>query len=179
MKQAVAKASVFSKLVGTEVGKAGIVRYAAAQSAFSVPTKLPVGLLDRQIVDAGEAALQVAEVVEFPVLVAVGAIPLAGIVVEFVLETHGDAVASERPEFFLEAVIEFPIPLAAQKLDDRRAAIHELGAVAPFGVLGVGKRDALGVARIPGVFGGLDFLARGFFRERRERRAWIHVSVWL
>ncbi len=48
-------------------------------------------------------------------------------------------------------------------------------AVAPFGVLGVGERDAFGVAQVPGVFGGLDFLARGFLGERRQWRAWVHL----
>jgi hypothetical protein len=41
------------------------------------------------------------------------------------------------------------------------------------------ERDALGVAAVPNVFGGLDFLTRGFFGEGREWRAWVHVSSWI
>jgi len=54
--------------------------------------------------------------------------------------------------------------------------MQELGAITPFGIFSVGKRDAFGIARIPGVLGSLNLLARGFFSERRERWAWIHVS---
>src|SRR3989442_1731192 len=144
--------------------------------AFTFPTKLAVGFLDGQVVDAGEAEFHVAAFVELPVLVAVGAIPLAGVVVKLILEAHRDAVAREGPEFLLQAVIQLAIPFAAQKLDDLRAAVQELGTVAPMRVLGVGERDALGVAAVPGVLGGLDFLARGFFGEWRQWWSWVHVS---
>ncbi len=90
---------------------------------FSFPIGTSGGFLDGQVVDAGEAALHVAEFVELPVLVAVGAIPLAGVIVEFILETHGDAVATEAPEFFLKSVAKFAIPFAAQEFDDLRPAM--------------------------------------------------------
>ena len=55
--------------------------------------------------------------------------------------------------------------------------MDEFGAVAPFGVLGIGEGDALGVAGIPGVLGGLDFLPGGFEGERGQGRAWIHAPI--
>jgi hypothetical protein len=54
--------------------------------------------------------------------------------------------------------------------------MQELGAVAPYGVLRVGERDAFGIAGVPGVLGSLDFLTSGFFGKRREWRAWVHAS---
>ena len=142
---------------------------------FSV--EFTVGFLDRQVVNAGEAALHVAEFIEFPEFVAIGTEPMAGVVVPFVFETHGHAVAAKAPEFFLEAVIQFAIPFAPEKFDDLRAALDEFGAVAPLGVFGIGEGDAFGVAGVPGVFGGLDFLHGGFFGERRQGRTRIHSSI--
>ena len=104
---------------------------------FPLPAELAFGFLDGQIFDAGVTGLHIAECIELPVLVAVGAKLLAAVVMKFILETHGDAVAAERPEFFLQAIVQLAIPFAAQKLDDLRAAIHELRAVAPVRVQGV------------------------------------------
>ena len=67
----------------------------------TLPAELSLRFLDRQVVYAGEAAFHVAGLVKLPILVAVGAIPLAGIVVPFVFEPHGDAVVAERPQVFL------------------------------------------------------------------------------
>jgi len=96
-----------------------------------LPTKSSIGFLDWQVVDAGEAEFHVAKFIEFPILVAVGAKPLAGVVVIFILETHGDAIAVECPRGFLEAIIQFLVPLAAEKFNDLCAAMNEFRAVAP------------------------------------------------
>ena len=57
--------------------------------------------------------------VELPVLVAVGAEPLAGVVVPLVGEAHGDAVVGEGPELLDQPVVELALPLAGQEGDDR------------------------------------------------------------
>ena len=143
---------------------------------FSFPAQLPLALFDEQVVDAGKAEFHVAKFIELPVLVAVSAIPLAGVVVIFILETDRDAIADESKECFLQAIIEFAIPFVAEEFDDLRPAMQELGAVAPFGVLRVGECDVFGIAGVPSVLGSLDFLTSGFFGKRRERRAWVHAS---
>src|SRR5262245_46947006 len=86
---------------------------------------------DGQVVDAGETALHEALLVEFPILIAVGAEPVAGVIVPFIGETHGDAVAVKGPEFLDETIIQFPIPLPREKLDDGLAAGQEFGTIAP------------------------------------------------
>ena len=48
------------------------------------------------------------------------------------------------------------------------AAMQKLRAVAPFRVSGVNEGDPLRIAGIPGIFGRLDLLPCGFFRERWE-----------
>ena len=97
---------------------------------------LPFALLDELVVDAGVAELHVSKFVELPVLVAVGAIPLAGGVVKLIFKSHGDAVAGEGPQGFLQTIVKFTLPLAAEKFHDLLAATHEVSAVAPFGVFG-------------------------------------------
>src|SRR5277367_3758530 len=96
--------------------------------------------------------------IEFPIFVAVGTIPLPGIVARFVGEAHGNPRAVERPEFLHEAILQFAIPLARQELNDFVAAIDEFRAVAPATVHGVTERNALWIARIPVVFGFAYFL---------------------
>src|SRR3954469_24198537 len=98
----------------------------------------PLGLLDRDVVDARLAAAHVALVVELPLLVAVAAPPLPRRVATLVLEAHGDPVLRERPQVLAQRVLMLALPLAAQELDDRRAPAQELVPVAPLGVLGVG-----------------------------------------
>ena len=58
--------------------------------------------------------------VEFPVLVAVGAEPLAGVVVPFIGKAHGDAIVGEGPQFLDQPVVQFPCPFARQELVDLR-----------------------------------------------------------
>src|SRR5690606_27995720 len=69
------------------------------------PAELALGLGDRQIVDAGYAPAHQAVLVELPVLIAVRAEPVAGVVVPFVRKAHGDARAVERPQFLDQAIV--------------------------------------------------------------------------
>src|SRR5262245_39920819 len=95
------------------------------------PAVLAVAFADRQVVDACNAKLHVPEVVEFPVLIAVGAEPVAGIVVPLVSEAHSDPSAVPGPELLDQPVIELLAPLADEELLDRLATGQELRAVAP------------------------------------------------
>src|SRR5205823_8385914 len=106
--------------------------------------------------------------VELPVLASVAPPPLAVGVVALVLEAHGDPVVREAPELLAQPVVELARPLALEELHDRLATAEELVAVAPLRVLRVGERDALRIARVPGVLGGLHLLARRLLCERRN-----------
>jgi hypothetical protein len=61
------------------------------------PQKATLLFLNRYVVDAGFPALHETVVVKLSLLVAVAAIPLAGIVVTFILKAHGDAALVVRP----------------------------------------------------------------------------------
>src|SRR5665213_3673791 len=92
---------------------------------------------DRDIVDAGFAAAHQAVLVEFPLLVAIGTMPLPGIVMPFVLKAHRDVVGVERPQPLDQPIFVLPSPFAGQERDDRRAAFEEFSPVAPAAVLGI------------------------------------------
>ncbi len=91
------------------------------------PVKTAVFFGDRNIVDAGFAAAHQAVLVELPLLVAVGAMPLAGVVVPLILKPHRDAVAVKRPEILDQAILVLLRPFAGEERNDRGAALENLG----------------------------------------------------
>jgi hypothetical protein len=66
-------------------------------TAAERPVIRALALLDREVVDAGDAQAHQAAVVELPVLVAVAAEPIAAVVVPFVGEAYGNAILAEKP----------------------------------------------------------------------------------
>src|SRR5271170_6861350 len=97
----------------------------------AIPMVFAIALLDRQIIDAGEAPQHQPISAKLPILVTVGAEPIGGIVAPFIGETHGDSVAGEAPKLLDQPVIELARPLPGEKCDDRGAPLNEFGAVAP------------------------------------------------
>src|SRR5262249_61899072 len=93
----------------TEIGQSGMIR---RPGAGAVPMILPVGGLDRQVVDRGVALAHQALLVEFPFLVAVGAEPVPGIVLPLIGEAHRDAVVLPGPELLDQAVLQLLVPFA-------------------------------------------------------------------
>ena len=114
-------------------------------AAAERPVELAVGFFDGEIVDAGVAMMHDAVLVEFPVLVSVGAIPVSGVVVALVSKADCDACAVEGPELFDETIVEFAAPLSCEECDDLLAAADELCAVSPLAIDGVGERDFFGI----------------------------------
>src|SRR2546422_441293 len=74
-----------------------------------------LGLLDRDVVDAGLAAAHQAVLVELPQLVAVAAPPAARGVVAFVLEPDRDPVPVEGPQVLAQRVVELAVPLGREE----------------------------------------------------------------
>ena len=129
------------------------------------------------VVDARDAHLHQSVGIERPVLIAVRAEPLPGVVVPFVSEAHGDAAPVVRPQLLDQAVVELPCPLALQEGLDGVMPDRKLGAIAPHAVPRVGLHHALRVARIPGIFREAHLLGGGFVRERRQGRSRSTCSV--
>src|SRR5262245_7935782 len=95
-------------------------------SSSERPVVLSFGLTDWQVVDARDATAHEPVFIELPVLVSVGPEPIAGVVMPLVGEPHRNAVFAECPELFDKAVLELLVPLAGEKLDDRRSSREEL-----------------------------------------------------
>ena len=139
-------------------------------TATERPAKLVFLFGNWMFVDTCEAQSHQPRGVELPVLVAIGAEPLATIVVVFVSKAHGDAIASEGPEFLDQPVVEFAPPFAGQERLNLGATAWKLSAIAPAAVESIGKRDARRVARIPCVLCRTDLLNGALFGEWGKRR---------
>src|SRR6476660_8342312 len=105
------------------------------------PEELALFHRNRHIVDARLAPAHQTVAVELPLLIAIGAEPVAAIVAPFILEAHGDAIVVERPKLLDQAVIDFLRPFACEEGDDRRPALEEFGPVAPAAVFAIGEGD--------------------------------------
>src|SRR5579862_2868160 len=117
------------------------------------PAIFAIGLEDRQVVNRSQTPAHQSTGIELPVLVSIGAEPVTRVIVPFVGEAHGNTGRAVRPDFLDQPVVELAAPLAPQEFLNRRAAVEELGTVAPLRVLGIGERYALRVARVPRVLG--------------------------
>ena len=62
-------------------------------TATERPMKLPIAFLDGEVVNAGDASLHQAMLIELPILVAVTAEPIAAIVVPFVGKAHRERLS--------------------------------------------------------------------------------------
>src|SRR3984893_9351060 len=129
-----------------------------------------IALLDRNIIDAGDAKPHQAMLVEFPVLITVAAEPITAVVVPLIGEAHGDAVLAKRPDLLDQAVVEFAAPLAGQERFDGLPAVQEFRAVSPATVGRIGERNAGGVAGIPCIFRHARLLRGGLRGEGRKWR---------
>src|SRR5579863_6826655 len=76
------------------------------------PEILAVGFDNRQVVDARDAPAHQAVLIELPKLVAIGAKPVAAVVMPFVGEPHRHPVVAKPPQLLDEPVVEFLVPFA-------------------------------------------------------------------
>lgn len=134
------------------------------------PMEFALALADRVFIDAGDATAHQAIGIEFPVFIAVGAVPIAAIISIFVSEADGDAVAAVRPEFLDQPVFKFTSPFADKKAFDRITALNKFGAVPPLAVGRVSKRHKRRIAAVPPIFGKTNLLRSGLIVEWRKRR---------
>jgi hypothetical protein len=142
-------------------------------SATERPMILPIALLNREIVDAGNPSPHESILVEFPILVAIGAEPMASVVMPLVGKADGDPLAVKSPKLFDETIIQLLIPLAGEKLNDGFSAGKEFNSVAPNAVGCISERNSFRVTAVPRVLSDPDFLGRGHGVEWRKRRSWI------
>lgn len=109
----------------------------------------PLSLDDAVVVDGCLAAAHETVGFELPQFVAVAAPPLAVVVVPLVLESDGDAVAAEAPQFLSKCVVLLTLPFRGKEVDDGGTADDVQVPVPPDRVRCVGEGDLLRVAAVP------------------------------
>src|ERR1700730_4131035 len=162
-------------LLQSEIAQGRVIVGATAKR----PVVLALALLDRDIIDAGDAKPHQAVLIKFPVLVAVAAEPITAVVVPLICKARENAVLTEGPHFLDQPVVQLAVPLARKKSLDGLAALQKFSAVPPAAVGRVGERDARGITGIPCIFGLACFLRSSLGGEGRKRRS-VHglVSIY-
>src|ERR1700720_2928467 len=95
------------------------------------PIILALRLLDWQIVDGSKPQAHQPVLIELPILIAVRAKPIAGVIVPFIGKARGDAVSLERPKLFNQPIVQLFRPFAFEKRDDLFPSVHKFRAVSP------------------------------------------------
>src|ERR1700752_2107994 len=98
------------------------------------PEETPISRSDRYIIDAGFTPAHQSFLIEFPLFIAIGSVPGAGIIAPFILKSHCNPVLVKRPKLFDQPVVQLLRPFAAQKFDDRGAALEKFRTVSPSAV---------------------------------------------
>ena len=88
------------------------------------PVIFAIWFRDGEIVDGRKAKGHEPVVIELPILVAIGSIPVTRVVVPFVGEANRDAIAGKRPELLDEPVVQLLRPLPREKRNDFLASVE-------------------------------------------------------
>ena len=113
------------------------------------PVVLAIALADRCVIDGCMTLPHQAVLVEFPILVAIRAEPVARIIVPLVGKPNRDAIALVRPKLLDQPVIQFLLPLSGKKGLNLLAAMYELGIEPTFG--GAKPAGERVILKFPGV----------------------------
>src|SRR5580700_2842003 len=95
------------------------------------PMVLALGLLDWQIVDRSKPQAHQPVLIELPILIAIRAKPIPGVIVPFIGKAYGDTVSLERPKLFDQSILQLLRPFTSEKRDDFFRSVHKFRAVSP------------------------------------------------
>jgi len=118
------------------------------------PTKQPVRLRNRQIVDARMTPLHQSLLIELPVLIPIRPKPLPSGIMALITEPHRNPVPIKRPQLFDQSVLQLPRPFPRQKSNYLLPARNKLRPVAPNTVHRISQRNTLRITRVPTIFSG-------------------------
>src|SRR5258708_35940165 len=90
------------------------------------PVVLAIRSQDGTVVNGCKSRRHKPIVVEFPVLIAVGAIPVIRVIVPLVSEAYGDPVPGKRPHFLDKPVVPLLGPLVREESNDLVSSVDEL-----------------------------------------------------
>src|ERR1700676_3272191 len=101
------------------------------RQASKRPVVLAIRSQNGKVVDGCKSRRHKPIVVEFPVLIAAGAIPVIRVIVPLVGETYGDPVPCKRPHFLDKPVVPLLGPLAREESNDLVSSVDDLRSVPP------------------------------------------------
>jgi len=126
-------------------------------SLTSSPAIAAVGLPNRIVICAHVTTPRQTFIIELPMFVAVGAIPLSGGVVPFVLEAQGDSIARKVLELLHQGVVQFFFPPSFRNDLIASRPLKKFRSVPPIRIFRIRLRYGLWTAAIPGVLCCADF----------------------
>jgi len=129
--------------------------------------ELSLVLSDPKFIDACVSRMHQPFRVEFPVFIAIGPKPIAGVIVILIRKPDGNPVVQKCPEFLDKSVVQLSDPLPREQRDDLLTPVGELGSISPVRINGVCKGDFCRVSAVPAVFCQSNFLDRGFQSKGR------------
>jgi len=118
-----------------QCAESGVLVWASTQR----PMKLAIGGHDWEFINTRVSGIHQPQIIEFPILVPIGTVPVAGVIVIFIGKSNSNPVLPECPQFLDEPIIQLPGPFARKEGNDLRSPRWELGAIAPFGIGRVSK----------------------------------------
>ena len=83
-----------------------------------MPSSTCARLFDWQIVDGSQPQAHQPVLIELPILIAIRAKPIPGVVAPFIGKAHRDMVPLERPKLFDQPIVQLFCPFASQKRND-------------------------------------------------------------
>jgi hypothetical protein len=101
------------------------------------PVKLSITFFNAKIINAGNPPTHIPPVVKLPILIAIGAKPIARIIMPLIAEPYCNPITLKCPEFLDEPVVEFFIPFPSQEMDNGLMTSKELRTIPPHAILRV------------------------------------------
>jgi len=91
-----------------QCAESGVLVWASTQR----PMKLAIGGQDWEFIDTRVSGIHQPQIIEFPILVPIGTVPVAGVIVIFIGKSNSNPVLPECPQFLDEPIIQLPGPFA-------------------------------------------------------------------
>ena len=88
------------------------------RTSSQCPVVLELRLFDWQTVDGSQPQAHQPVLIELPILIAIRAKPIPGVVVPFIGTAHRDMIPLERPEIFDQPIVQLFCPIASEKRND-------------------------------------------------------------
>ena len=113
------------------------------------PMKLPLRLLDRQIINARISMMHNPALIELPILIPIRPEPVPRVIMALISKPHRNPRPIESPKLLDQPIVQLPPPLPRKKRHNLRPSIHKLRASPPTAIHRISQRHLLRITRVP------------------------------